>query len=240
MYVTPQWPIFHSHVNDIVVQHWDYFTTCVYTPQEYARDQKEFGWGLRERSLRYGSIHAQFVDLMESQQEAVVDRKDIRVLCDCAQRLLRLNTIRLSFIEPDTSQLLWFSSRVFVDWDYSFPLHLEAVFECIQSVRLQGIRVCSLEINGFYANITDMTLVDLATCALANVKYLYLYDSVNLLSWLATVPLSSLLHVEIGHCWIVGCDLQIFQAKHDLDGTKLSLRDVQLYATCEASPRYIK
>ncbi|CAG7978477.1 unnamed protein product [Penicillium olsonii] len=225
-----------SEIIDPLVQHWDYFTTCIYTPQEYSRDQREFGWGLREKAFSYRSIHSGFLDLIESQQRALVDRQDIQVLCNCVQRLVRLTTIRLSFSEPDRSQLLWFSSRVFLDWEYSFPVHLEAILCCIQSAQSQGIRVSSLEITGFYASITNVALVDLATAALSDIKHLYLYDSVNLLSWLADIPLPSLMEVEIGHCWIVGCDLHMFREKHDPDCTKLSLQDVQLYGHCEGNP----
>lgn len=230
----------HSDAEYLVVRHWDHFTACIYTPQEYYRDQEVFEWGLRERSFSYRSIHSKFVDVIESQQEVLLKRDDIRVLCQCVQRLSRLVTIRLSFSEPDNSQLPWFSNRSFMDWDYSFAVHLEAILRAIQSAQLQGIRVSSLEIHEFYASITDSAFVELASCALADIKYICLENSVNLLNLLTQVPLPSLVQIEVGSCWIMDCELRTFQRKHDPDDRKLILRAVQLYTSCESSPRYIK
>lgn len=223
----------------LVVRDWDHFTAYIYTPQEYSRDHKELEWGLRERSLSYRSIHSGFVDLVESQQKILLQRDDIRALCQCMQRLARLVTIRLSFTEPDSSQLPWFSNRSFMNWDYSFAIHLEAILRSIQSAQLQGSRVSSLKIHEFYASITDLALVELARCALADIKYLYLDNSANLLGLLTQIPLPSLVQIEIGNCWLMESELRTFQQKHDPDGRKLILRSVQLYASCESSPRYI-
>lgn len=143
--------IAQSYAEHLVVQHWDHFTACTYTPQEYSGDQKEFEWGFREGLLPYRPIHSDFVLLIQSQQEVLLKLDDIWVLCQCVQRLGRLVTIRLSFSEPVNSQLPWFSNRNFMDRGYTFAVHPEVILRSIQSAQLQEIRVFSLEIQEFYA-----------------------------------------------------------------------------------------
>lgn len=180
------------------------------------------------------------MDVIKSQQEVLLNRGDIRVLSQSAQRLARLVTIGLSFSEPDKSQLPWFSVWDFMEWGYLFAVHLEAIFQAIQSTELQGSRVSSLEIHVFYASVSDLALVELASCALADVKYLCPDNSVNLLILLTQVLFPSLVQIEVGRCWIMDCQLRTFQQKHDPDVRKLILRVVQLHTSSEASPHYIK
>lgn len=217
-----------------VVLHWDYFSTCVYTQQEFSRDQKEFGWGLRQKDLSYPSIHAYFKSVIQDQEKILDGRKDMRVLSQCISRLAGLTKIKLFFKEPDRSQQLWFGNRVFLDWRDSFPIHLEAILACILSARSEGVGIHSLEIESFYATIhpSENAISQLAASALADIRYLVLKDSVSLLSFLATVPLPSLQRLQIVDSWVVGSDLEAFLRNHDDVRSKVWFHNTRLGREC--------
>jgi hypothetical protein len=51
---------FDSLLIFLVIQHWDYLSTYIYTPQEYARDQKNFREELRGKQFSYKAIFSYF------------------------------------------------------------------------------------------------------------------------------------------------------------------------------------
>lgn len=167
---------------------------------------------------------------MTDQEDILINRKDIKILCQSVPRLKGLKSIDLSFTEPGTSQLFWFGSRTVMNWEKSFPIHLEAVLNCIVSAGLKNVQIRSLQIRGFYANISAINkpLTGLAIRALVDVQYLGLDDSVSLLGWLASLPLPSLVRLDLANCWIVGSDLRTFLRIHDPYKRKLRLQDVHI------------
>jgi hypothetical protein len=144
--------------------------------------------------LSYASIHAYFSWIVDDQERILIDRKDVRIISESVPRLSGLRTIKLSFAETSQMKMLWFENRVFVDWKHSFPLHLETILRGMISGRLGGTVIDSLEIHGFYANLTKNSdvLVHLATDAFGSIRNIVLVDSFSLLSFLGNTPLPCL------------------------------------------------
>lgn len=123
-----------------VIQHWDYFSTCVYTPQEYARDQKDFQWDLRGKEFSYAAMFRYFRKLAEEQSLLLKERRDIHVFSRSLRHLVKLRVIKLTFNAAKEDQLLWFAHRLFLDGDRSFSTHIETVFRGMTAACVMGSR----------------------------------------------------------------------------------------------------
>jgi hypothetical protein len=102
------------------------------------------------------------------------------------------------------------------------------------SGRLGGTVIDSLEIHGFYANLTKNSdvLVHLATDAFGSIRNIVLVDSFSLLSFLGNTPLPCLQKLELAKCWIVGSDLDTFLQNHKSAEEKVYLRDIYVTRLC--------
>lgn len=114
-----------------MIQHWEYFTSYIYTSQEYARDNAEFYTSLRGKSFSYKAIYRYYKALAQDQWTIIEDRADVRVITDTLLRFLGLKNIKLSFTRADEDQLLWFSKRLFILYKESLSYYLEATFRGI-------------------------------------------------------------------------------------------------------------
>ncbi|KAJ5084783.1 hypothetical protein NUU61_009362 [Penicillium alfredii] len=219
-----------SELVDPLIQHWDYFTACIYTPQEYARDHKDFRWGLRGREFSYTAIHSYFSWLAKAQHTLLHGRNDIRIFCKSLSRLCGLKAVKLSFDALKEDQFLWFANRIYVDWKDSFPIHLETVLRSMVTARGQGILIEAMEIEGFYAKLvaTDVNLMGTAADALTHVKALKLVDSFSLLDFMSDVAMPSLRRLDLANCWLVGPDLARFMECHASVLRQLHLRNICL------------
>lgn len=199
-----------------VIQHWDYFTTCIYTPQEYARDQNDFHWDLRGKEFSYKAIHSYFRGLARGQYGLLKERSDIQTFSECLPRLLNLTTIKLSFTGAKEDQLLWFTNRIYLESGDSFPIHLETVLRGMVKSQHNGIIVESIEIDGMhpYSTTTEGDILEIAGAALMHVKTFKLMGSSSLLELMSSIPLPSLRRFELANCWLAGSDLIRFLEFH--------------------------
>jgi hypothetical protein len=198
-----------------VIQYWDYFSACIYTPQEYARDQEDFRWELRGKQFSYKAIFVYFRGLARAQSLLLEDRTDIRVFAESLRHLSNLNTIRLSFHGAKEDQLLWFSNRVFIG--DSLLTHLETILRGIAAAQAAKITLKYIEIDGMHSKLTtvDDNMLEVATCALADVESLTLIDSPGFLDFVSHVPLPSLRRLELAKCWLVSLNLRKFLKAQD-------------------------
>ncbi|PYH99484.1 hypothetical protein BO71DRAFT_314007, partial [Aspergillus ellipticus CBS 707.79] len=198
-----------SELFDPLIQKWDYFAACVYTPQEYVRDQRE----LHPRDiLSYSGIQS-YLSLISQEQCALLEnRDDTGKFSDAISRFPRLKSLKASFTGLQDHSMLWFSNRMFVGWDKSFPLYLETVFKAIIKMQSAGLLLKTIEINGFYAKLSsaDDSLLNMASTALASVSKIHLADSSSLLQFLSHIHLPSLEYVSLAKCSLISSDLRRF------------------------------
>lgn len=124
--------------------------------------------------------------------------------------------------------MLWFSNRVFVEWEKSFPLHLEAILNALIHARGAGVTIRQLNIEGFYAQMSPAdrsSFMDLLASALTWVEDIRLVDSSSALEFFCRTHLPSLKSLELANCSISGLDLMmLFENVHCL--TTLNLRNI--------------
>lgn len=199
-----------------VIQDWDYFTSCVYTPQEYAKDYTDFCWSLRGNSFAYKAIFTYFQRQIVDQQAIMEERKDIHAFTESLPRLIELKCIKLSVTGEHENQLLWFSNRLFVDSWNSFAIHFEAVLRGMISAKWNGVTIQSLEIYGmpFRSAHESSSILEIAEQGLALVRNLKLVNSPGLLDLMSAVTLPCLQRFEITDCWLLGSKLVRFLEAH--------------------------
>jgi hypothetical protein len=200
-----------------VIQHWDYFSACIYTPQEYARDQEDFRWELRGKQFSYKAIFSYFRRLARSQSMLLEERMDIHIFSASLRHLSNLSTVKLSFHGAKEDQLLWFSNRLFLGGENALLVHLEAVLLGLAAAQDTGLALKCFEIVGMHSKLTtkDNSILEVAKTALAKVESLKLIDSPGSLKFLSSVPLPSLRRLELGKCWLVGLDINAFLQPHE-------------------------
>lgn len=198
-----------------MIQHRDYFSACIYTPQEYARDQEDFRWELRGKQFSYKAIFHYFSGLARAQSLLLEERTDIQIFVASLRHLSNLNTVRLSFHGAKEDQLIWFSNRVFLG--NSLLTHLETVFKGITAAQATGLSLKCFEIDGMHSKLTseDDNILEIATAALAKVESLTLIDSPGFLELVSYAPLPSLRRLELAKCWLVGLNLKRFLKAQD-------------------------
>ena len=186
----------------IVIQHWDYFTSCIYTKQEYARDYTDFCWYLRGNVFTYKAIYCYFKGMAREQMEILKERRDMRVLSESLPYLSGLRTIKLSFARAKEDRLLWFSQRLFIDNGKSYSVHIEAVLHGMAAAKNKELAIESVEVDGMHSHPT-IEHGGFTKESLASVKSFKAIDSPGLLSLLSTVPLPYLERLEVADCWLV-------------------------------------
>jgi hypothetical protein len=201
-----------------VIQHWDYFSACIYTPQEYARDQKDFHWALQGKQFSYNAIFAYFKRLAIAQNMLLKERMDIRIFTGSLRHLFNLSTVKLSFHGAKEDQLLWFAHRIFLSsGENSLLVHLEAILRGVVAAQDTGLALKRFEIDGMHSKLTtkDSNILEVAKAALAKVESLKLIDSPRFLEFLSSVPLPSLRRLELEQCWSVGLGIKSFLQPRD-------------------------
>lgn len=213
----------------IVIQHWDYFTSCIYTKQEYARDYTDFCWYLRGNVFTYKAIHRYFKGMAREQVEILKERRDIRVLSESLPYLSGLRTIKLSFARAKEDRLLWFSRRLFIDNGKSYSVHIEAVLHGMAAAKNKGLVFESVEVDGMhsYPTIERGSFTEVAQESLASVKSFKVVDSPGMLSLLSTVSLPYLERFEVADCWLVRSKLINF-----LEAQNGIIEHVEFQKTC--------
>ena len=200
-----------------MIQHWDYFSACIYTPQEYARDQEDFRWELRGKQFSYKAVFLYFKRFANAQGLLLKERIDIHIFVESLRHLSNLSTVRLSFHGAKEDQLLWFSNRLFLGGENSLLVHLEAVLKGVAAAQETGLNLKCIEIDGMHSKMTtkDNNILEIAKVALAKVESLTLIDSPGFLEFVSSVPLPSLQQLELAKCWLVGLDLKKFLKAQD-------------------------
>lgn len=198
-----------------MIPYWDYFSACIYTPQEYARDQEDFRWELRGKQFSYKAIFRYFKGLARAQSLLLKERTDIHTFTESLRHLSNLNTIKLSFHGAKEDQLLWFSNRVFLG--DSLFVHLEAVLRGMAVAQSTGLTLKCIEIDGMHSKLAtkDDNILEIAKAALAKVESLTLIESPGFLGFVSSVPLPSLRRLELAKCWLIGFDLRKFLKAQD-------------------------
>lgn len=198
-----------------MIQYWDYFSACIYTPQEYARDQQEFRWELRGKQFSYKAIFQYFKGLARAQSLLLNERTDIHIFTESLRHFSKLSTFKLSFHGAKEDQLLWFSNRVFLG--DSLFVHLEAVLTGIAAAQATGVILRNIEIDGLHSKLAAKNdeIIEIASAALSNVESLTLIESPGFIEFVSSVPLPSLRRLELAKCWLIGLTLRKFLKAQD-------------------------
>ncbi|KAE8396768.1 hypothetical protein BDV37DRAFT_277390 [Aspergillus pseudonomiae] len=214
--IDPRW--FSMHPQNI--EAWDYFRSCVYTPSEYNRDQRELCWNFHGRRVSYNMIYSYFAELAREQQTILMERIDSITLVQCIPRFLHLQSIELSFIDSTKKPFCWLSGRLFVGWRDSYPVHFETVIDAMVAARRNGIIVRKFKVSGFYSKISmpGTSLLRKVMEALHNVEDLRLVD----------ISLPSVRRLELAKCWLSVKDLEEFFHVHSGTLHSLHLEDTWL------------
>lgn len=194
------------------VESWDYFRTCVYTPSEYVRDLRE----LRTTSgkqISYHAIYSYFAHLCREQQDVLTQIKDNTAAQKSMSRFHFLREVDIAFVDGTKKPFSWLSGRVFVDWRYSFPLHLEMVLDAMITARRRGIVFQSFKVSGLYSPI-ETIMRQKVEDALRDVEDIHIFDSPTLLDFMTTISLPSIRRLELGTCWIWPADLERVVLSH--------------------------
>ncbi|KAE8130724.1 hypothetical protein BDV38DRAFT_289370 [Aspergillus pseudotamarii] len=212
------------------IEAWDYFRSCVYTPSEYNRDQRELCWNFHGRRVSYNMIYSYFAELAREQQTILMERIDSITLVKCIPRFLHLQSIELTFIDSTKKPFCWLSSRLFVGWRDSYPVHFETVIDAMVAARRNGIIVRKFKVSGFYSKISmpGTSLLRKVMEALHNVEDLRLVDSSRLLNFMWQVSLPSVRRLELAKCWLSVKDLEEFFHVHSGTLHSLHLEDTWL------------
>ncbi|KAL4744731.1 uncharacterized protein BDW70DRAFT_154469 [Aspergillus foveolatus] len=210
----------HYQVPELIdpyISHLDYFRSCIYTPEEFIKDQKEQWWSFRGKSLSYESIYKYFVQLSAEQQKILSGCDDARTLSICLPRFLNLQSFQLVFEDSIDQPFHWLATRLFFDWNDSTLMHLETVIDVLISLRQHGISIHSFGVSGY--NSTARTLAEGFLRKLADALHpvtdIALSDSTDLLQSLALIPLPSILRLKLGSCWLSIADLGVFSSRHN-------------------------
>jgi hypothetical protein len=187
-------------LTSIAIQHWEYFTSCIYTPQEYAKDQMDFQWDLRGKEFSYRELYLYFRKIARGQNGIIQQRDDIRIFSESLPRLPNLGEIKLSFNGAKEDQRLWFANRLFLEGRDSFPDHLEAVLKGIVAARHNGVFVESMQVDGM--RIGTFLSAELMEAGFACLRELTLVDSPDLIIALSSSVLPSLRRLELRNCWL--------------------------------------
>lgn len=207
-----------------------YFSTCLYTPLEYVRDERDFRWAYHGRQITYKRIYSYFKDLSEEQQAIIQADHDFMSFSSCLPRFLRLRSLEICLTNNIEKPFRWFTGRMLVDWKNSFPDHLEAVLQGLCAARENGITIHTLQVTGFYSRLplVGSRVSSLAVCALHTVEELYLVDSPGLFDFIAATRLPSVRVLELENCWLRVPELQKVLLTHGKTLEILHLENVWL------------
>lgn len=181
--------------------------------------------------MSYKKIHKHFSRVLEEQNDILRERYDIEVLCRSIRLFFNLKSVHLSFNGSKKFGQLWFTSRTYVSWEESFPLHLETIFRSMSTARNEGIHITVLQISGFYAHLDnlDEELLRLAESALVEVSTLKLVDSVSLLKFFRWVQSDRIKDLFVKNCYFVGHDLTDFICNSAPNLRQLILEETPVY-----------
>ncbi|KAE8349463.1 hypothetical protein BDV28DRAFT_160462 [Aspergillus coremiiformis] len=193
---------------DPLIQHWEYFTSCIYTSQEYARDNTELYTSLRGKSFSYKAIYRHYKALARDQWTIMEERADTQAMTESLPCLLNLNNFKLSFTRSNKDQLLWFSKQLFISYKDLMGIYLETTFM----------------VESMYSMLPSYhdKIIKIVEQGLTLVKSLRLNDSPGMLSLLSSILLPNLQMFEITDCWLVDSKLIEF-----LEGHNMKLQYVQ-------------
>lgn len=143
-------------------------------------------------------------------------RRDIQAFTASLPRLSQLNHIRLSFTGAQEDRLLWFSSRLFIEYEHTLTVHLEAVFQGLAVTQKNGILVESVELEGVHSGFLNgmANIIRIAQQALLFVKFLKLNNSAGMFDMISAMSLPYLQKIEVNDCWLVGSQLMRFLEFH--------------------------
>lgn len=143
-------------------------------------------------------------------------RRDIQAFTASLSRLSKLNHIRLSFTGAQEDRLLWFSSRLFIEYEHTLTVHLEAVFQGLAAAQENGILVEFVELEGVHSEFPNRTanISRIAQQALLFVKVLKLNNSAGIFDMLHAISLPNFQKIEVNDCWLVGSQLTRFLESH--------------------------
>ncbi|PWY96034.1 hypothetical protein BO94DRAFT_601201 [Aspergillus sclerotioniger CBS 115572] len=219
-----------SEIIDPLIQCPHYFSTCLYTPLEYTRDEREFRWGYQGKQITYNRIYSYFKHLSEEQQMIIQADFNLMSFSSCLPRFLRLRSFEISLMNNIEKPFRWFAGRMLVDWKDTFPDHFGAVLQGLCAAKESGIRIKTFQVTGFYSRLPllDSKIPRLAAIALHTVEELYLADSPGLLDFIAATTLPSVRVLELENCWLWVPELQKFLLTHGSTLQVLHLENVWL------------
>lgn len=184
----------------------DYFSSCIYTPQEYLRDLKEFDWRSRGKCFSYSSIHSSFRELCRDQDKILQSNRYFNMLCISFPRFYALKSVEVSFSEYPKDQSLWFASRAFRDWNTSDFLHLDASLKAINIARACGVHIEHIGVSGYYPSSPTLSVENRSMSHMYWVRLLdtMIMDNVGLSEAMSEVHISTPCHFEIKSGRLIG------------------------------------
>lgn len=154
--------------------------------------------------MSYKSIYDHFSGISTEQQKIISQCDDARTLCTCLPRFPNLQSIQLTFEDRIDQPFHWLETRQFYDWNDSAMMHFETLVDALISLRHYGISIRSFRVFGFNSHVSTMErgFLKKLTDALSPVAEIILVDSIDFMQCLASIPLPSMLRLELGSCWL--------------------------------------
>lgn len=196
----------------------------MYTPKEFAEDQREFNWDLQGQEISYSTIQDHFYRLSRDQCGILKNRSDIRMFSECVRQLHFLTTLKISFDTSHHNRFFWFANRAFLDRSCSFVVHFETFTRALMAAQSSGLSIKHVEVTGMNDGIYQhqKKLLELATEGLRGITMIRLVDSLGLLCLLARVALPRLQELDLRHCTLIGPEIDDFVHKqHSLRTLRL-------------------
>lgn len=173
---------------------------------------------------------------MASEQWGIMKkRRDIQAFTASLSRLSQLKHIRLSFTGAQEDTMLWFSSRLFIEYEHTLTMHLEAVFQGLAAAQKNGILVESVELEGVHSEFLNgmANIIRIAQQALLFVKFLKLNNSAGMFDMISGISLPYMQKIEVNDCWLVGSQLMRFLELH-----RAVVQHVEFRRTCLLYEKY--
>ncbi|KAF7177428.1 hypothetical protein CNMCM7691_005633 [Aspergillus felis] len=193
-----------SALVDPLASHWGTFRGCLYTPNDFARDQMDMYGVRKSQRLPYSTIFSYFRLRCEEQQHIIRFDQDTRALVASLPYFPNLHAVQLRFTDGIEDRFQSLANRMLLDGHPMFPNHLEKLLTAITVAQENGVTIRTFEISGFYSRVPteDRSLHQLATEALQKVEKLRLVDSPAMMPFVNRLSLPCLRRLELANCWL--------------------------------------
>ena len=197
---------------------------------EYERDREDCVWAFGGQDASYSAIFNYLSS--QAREQRLTDEKvrDTEPLISSIHRFEKMDTIYLSFVDGVQSPFRWFAGRVCLGCTHSLTDYLLEMAAAMAVARLDGVKIKTFEVSGFYSRIdlADPFLLGLMSDALGDVRDLRAINSPTMLEFLCRTSLPSIQRFELANCWLSIDNLEDFVRKNASSLRSLHLEDTWL------------